>query len=74
MPTSETSIITGSAKNIGLRGDDAPDRRYNALMPITAATIATGIIRAMGLTGVASGSVGGASRAIRPPGGRAGSM
>ena len=70
MPISETSIITGRARNIGLRGVDAPDRRYSALIPTTAAIIATGINRATRLTGVASGNVGGASRTIRPPGGR----
>ncbi|BBX71814.1 hypothetical protein MPSYJ_52750 [Mycolicibacterium psychrotolerans] len=74
MPTTDTSIISGRTSIMGLRAFEPADLRYSALMPTIAAIIAIGISRASGLTAVASGSGGGASRAIRPPGGCSGSM
>ncbi|MDZ4268627.1 MAG: hypothetical protein U1D00_23555, partial [Mycobacterium sp.] len=55
-------------RNIGLRAEAAPEVRYSALIPATAAIITIGIRRASGFTGTGAGRSGGFSTTIRPPG------
>ncbi|MCH9768803.1 MAG: hypothetical protein K0U70_13485 [Actinomycetia bacterium] len=64
----DTSIMAGKNKNIGLRAEALPEVRYSVLIPTIAAIMAMGRRRANGFAGVGFGSSGGGSTTIWPPG------
>ncbi|BBY73271.1 hypothetical protein MPRF_01700 [Mycolicibacterium parafortuitum] len=66
MPISETTIITGKNRNIGLRVAVSVEVMYSTVIPAIAAIIATGISRASGFVRFGSGGSGGASMTNRP--------